>query len=71
MKFGHYWPKDPASEKTGHLRPWRPRFEMYYSSVPVLRFEPFSVGKPPEETRREAALKAWGVLFGAPVRSTP
>lgn len=45
MKFGHYWPKDPASERIEHLRQYTPRFEMIYQTMPVLRFEPFSVGE--------------------------
>jgi hypothetical protein len=73
MRFGHYWPKDPAAEKIEHLRPassW-PGPELTFSSMPVLSFEPFEVDPPAEVTafharqsRDDRASVARKVLFG-------
>lgn len=65
MKFGHYWPR--GEQKIEHLRPWVPRFETHYSSMPVLRFEPFNVGQFSEPTRVERAASVHEALFGTPL----
>lgn len=67
MKFGHYWPKDPASEQIRHLRRHVERYPMIYGTMPVLRFEPFDVG-PREKTRDELASDVHKTLFGEELR---
>lgn len=68
MRFGHYWPKDPAAEKIEHLRPasaW-PRPELpLYSSMPMLNFVPFEIGGTDE---RDTPSGASAYVRARPVR---
>lgn len=70
MRFGHYWPKDPASEKIEHLRPYPIGIGPLFCSMPVLKFEPFSVGgtdgsgKDTPEARARAVQRVWDSAMG-------
>jgi hypothetical protein len=50
MKFGHYWPKDPARERIEHLRPVSPRESLLTYGTAVLPTKTLPISMPSEIT---------------------